>query len=77
MRSLKSELVKLTDSIEFQVRETHAPSSSNVQPGGFRKASVYFFREAEYTYIASIYGSQLARSLCTAGQTCLHNLSLS
>ena len=29
MRSLKSELVKLTDSIEFQVRETHAPSSSS------------------------------------------------
>jgi hypothetical protein len=29
MRSLKSELVKLTDSIEFQVRETHASSSSN------------------------------------------------
>ena len=28
MRSLKSELAKLTDSIEFQVRKTHAPLST-------------------------------------------------
>jgi hypothetical protein len=38
MRSLKSELAKLTDSIEFQVRETHAPSSSSLKSGKWQTA---------------------------------------